>query len=275
MIGDTGYEVKQSFHLNGKDILLAENKNAEDGQIYLVCNYREQGIIAEYYQAVSGNDYLEAVQEFTGRIDSEAEVVRAEQSALNLPSKIFTAEHCYPHSYKDSIVGVVVAIKVEVFSPEYKRGDNQLVYVTGGNGANANTNGRAVYCYHLNTGEHTRFERHNVLGQVKSECIPDWAKKGLTKILEEKDKLTEVKERAGDYEIIERIEAGKKVLALGYNEKAVMPYGTWEGWRDRKNSFNYGHYFSNREEAKADLQERAAYEQKRLTRHKRSDKDNR
>jgi len=275
VVSNTGYEVFQSMKIGGKEIMLAKNTKAADGQIYLVCNYKEHGIIAQYSQAVTSDDYLEAVQEFTSRINGEVETIRAEQNALNLPTELFTAECCYPHSYSESIVDKVIAIKSEIFSPEYRRGDIQLVYVTGGSGANANTSGRAVYCTHLNNGEQTRFERHDVLGVVRPECVPDWAKESLARIQGEKEKPAEEKEYAGNYEIIERIKVGKKVFALGHNEKAPNPYGTWEGRKDRKNSFDYGHYFNSYEDAKTDLQDRSAKEQQFLTRHKRSDKDNR
>ena len=51
MISDTGYEVRQAFRINGKEMLLAENQSAKDGQFYLVCSYKEYGIIGEYSQA--------------------------------------------------------------------------------------------------------------------------------------------------------------------------------------------------------------------------------
>jgi len=41
------------------------------------------------------------------------------------------------------------------------------VLVDGGNGSKANPIGRAVYCYHLNDGKHTRFERSDVQGEVR------------------------------------------------------------------------------------------------------------
>jgi len=47
-------------------------------------------------------------------------------------------------------------------------------------GANANARGSAVFCYHLNNGKHTRFERHEVLGVVKE--LPDWAKERLAAV---------------------------------------------------------------------------------------------
>ena len=273
MVSNTGYEVRQSMQIGGKEILLAENMKAEDGQIYLVANYKEHGIIAEYSQAITSDDYLEAVQDFTGRISGEAETIRAEQNALGLPKDLFTAEHCHPHDYSENIEGKVIAIKSSVFSPEYRRGDNQLVLVSGGSGAHANSRGSAVYCYHLNNGEHTRFERRQVLGVVRE--LPDWAKECLARIQNEIQKPTAEKEYAGRYEITERIEVGQKVLALGHNEKAAQPYGTWEGRKESKSSFDYGHYFSTYEDAKADLQDRAAKEQQYLDRHKRSDKESR
>lgn len=273
MIGDTGYEVKQSMRIGGRDILLAENMSAEDGQFYLVCGYKEDGIFAEYSQAVTNDDYLEAVQEFTGRVNSEVEVIKAEHNALGLPTALFTAEHCHPHDYGQDIVGKVVAIRADVFSPEYRRGDYQLVWVIGGNGAHGSARGNAVFCHHLNSGEHTRFERHDVQGVVKE--LPGWAQECLARLQGELEKPTEEKEYAGRYEITERIEAGQKVFALGHSPNAPQPYGTWEGYVGRKGSFNYGHYFSAYDDAKADLQERAAFEQQRRDRHRRSDKDGR
>lgn len=275
MISNTGYEVRHSMRIGGKEILLAENAKAEDGMNYLISNYREHGILGEYYQVIKCDDYLEAVQDFAGRINAEAEAIRAEQNALNLPSELFTAEHCYPHSREESIVGKIVAIKAGVFSPEYRRGYMQLIYVTGGHGANAGAMGSAVYCYQLNTGEHTRFERYDVLGEVKPECMPDWAKESLARIKSEIEKPAETKEFAGNYEITERMEVGKKVFALGYCEKAASPYGTWQGRADSENSFDVGHYFNDYESAKNDLQDRAAKEKQRTDSHKRSDKDSR
>jgi len=273
MVGNTGYEVRQAFHINGKEILIAENMKAEDGMIYLVCNYEDRGIIAEYSQAVTGDDYLEAVQEFTGRVSKEAAAVEAERGALDLPGKLFTAEDCHPHNYAESIAGKVVAIKVEVLSPEYRRGDVQLVYAESGNGTNANPRGNAVYCYHLNDGKHTRFERFEVLGVVKA--LPDWAKENLARIQAEKDRPAAAKEFAGNYEIVERIEVGQKVFALGHCGRAACPYGTWQGFKHGTGNFDWGHYFNDYETAKTDLHDRAAKEQGRLDGKMRSDKESR
>jgi hypothetical protein len=167
MISDTGYDVRQAFRINGKEILLAENLKAEENLFYLVCQYVETGIFGEYSSAVAGDDYLEALRVFTERINKEIGEIQIERDTLNLPANLFTAKDCYPHKYEEIIDGKVVVIKPEVFAPEYRRGDYQLVLVDGGDGTIANPRGNAVYCWHLNSGKHTRFERYDVLGVVK------------------------------------------------------------------------------------------------------------
>jgi hypothetical protein len=269
MISDSGYEVRQAFRIGGKEVLLGERRNDDGNMNYIVCDYKEQGIFAEYSNALGDDDYLEAVTEFTGRIGAEAERIKAERNARGLPRDLFTAEHCDRNDYAQSIEGKVVAIRTEVFSPEYQSGDNQLVYVVRGNGAIANPRGNAVYCYHLNTGEHTRFERYDVQGVVKE--LPDWAKESLARIQAQMDKPAETKEFAGNYEIIERMEVGQKVYALGFCERAVNPYGTWEGRKNSAGNFDYGHYFNDHDTAKTDMHDRAAKEQVRLDAKKRSD----
>ena len=69
-----------------------------------------------------------------------------------------------------------IAIDPNVLKPEYRRADRQLYLVTGGFGASANCRGSAVFCTNLHTGKTTRYERMNVIGEVKPECMPEWAK---------------------------------------------------------------------------------------------------
>ena len=182
MVSDTNYEVKHAIHIGDKEILFAEDKNAKDDMHYFVGNYINHEIIAEYADCQVSDDFLESMQEFTVRVNNQIETVRNEIAQSNLPPDIFTAEHCFRNDYTQSIDGKIVAIKADILRPEYRRGDVQLVLINGGFGANANPNGRAVFCYHLNDGKHTRFERHDVQGEVKPEFLPDWAKERLTAV---------------------------------------------------------------------------------------------
>ena len=47
----------------------------------------------------------------------------------------------------------------------------------------------------LATGEHRRWERYDVLGEIKPECTPEWAKEALAKIkAQEKEKKAKDRE---------------------------------------------------------------------------------
>jgi hypothetical protein len=269
-VGDTSFEIKQSFWIAGKEILFAENEGALDGMSYLVGQYLDNGVFGEYSQLIKFDDCLEALQDFTKRLEAEIAAIRAERDALGLPVKLFVADDCYPLVSSESIKDKVVAIKASALNPEYRRGDVQLVYAVGGNGTSPHALGSAVFCYHLNNGRYTRFERRDVLGVVK--VLPDWAQKSLVLIKSEMEKPVETKEFAGNYGILERIEAGRKVYALGHNPKAFQPWGTWQGHKDSLCDFEQGHYFETYEEAKTDLLCRAANEMGRQKSKRQSDK---
>jgi hypothetical protein len=179
-IGDMGYFVIESAWAGNQEFVLAENKKFAVNQRYMVCTYTSNGIIGQYAEGVTTGDLAEARQEMNDRAAKETERITAELDSHGLPSELFTAEHCIPHDYKQNLNGTVVAIRADVLSPEYRRGSEQLVYVTGGFGAASNSRGTAVYCVQLSDGEHVRFDRQDVLGIVKE--LPDWAKERLSAI---------------------------------------------------------------------------------------------
>lgn len=260
MVGNTGYEVKRSIHLGDREVLVAEDMKAADDNFYLVANYSDNGLIGEYSRCVVSSDYLEIMQEFTKRVDEQMEKARAVVGKEDFQVELITASQCYPHDYGQRIVGKVVAIKAEVLRPEYRRGDVQLVFVSGGNGGKANPMGDGVYCYHLNNGQHTRFERYDVLGEIK--VLPDWAKERLAVIQAEKESTKNPQQTKAEpevvhgYTITERIKVGQKTFVLGENPNAVQKFVTWQQHEGRS-GYDLGHYMNDRDKAMADLHTRA------------------
>jgi hypothetical protein len=55
----------------------------------------------------------------------------------------------------------------------------------GGFGCSPNARGSAVFCTEIYTGKQIRREKHDVLGVVRPDRIPDWAREKLA-ALEEK-----------------------------------------------------------------------------------------
>jgi hypothetical protein len=180
MISDSGYAVLLSERVGGKELLLAENPQAEEPKRYMIATYEQRAFWGQYSDGVVGDNYNEMAQEFEKRVNTAREEIESELDKRGLPVELFTAEHCVPHNYGQDLKGKVVAIKAESLSPVYRRGSEQLVYVMGGFGANPNARGTAVFCIQLSDGEQTRFNRNDVLGIVKE--LPDWVKARLTAV---------------------------------------------------------------------------------------------
>jgi hypothetical protein len=185
MIADTGYEVKQAIRIGSLEVLLAENMDDPDGKFYMKAEYTDNGLIGQYDKIIYSSNYLSVMDEFIVGLAQQAVAVRNEIGKADYQATPISADMCYPNDYGQDINGKVVAIKASALRPEYRRGDCQLVYVTGGNGARANAHGRAVYCYHLGDGEQTRFERHDIQGVVRE--LPDWAKERLAALQAERE----------------------------------------------------------------------------------------
>jgi len=169
------YEIIASMRVGEKEVLLGADEKNTEGEKYFCGFARRDGLLETYSECVVSDDYLEIVGEYGRRITNEAELFRESVRKLNIPIAVIMADDCIPDHYGKDINGKVVAIKAEVLRPEYQRADRQIVLVTGGFGASANSRGSAVFCIKLHTGEHTRIERREVLGEVKPECMPEWA----------------------------------------------------------------------------------------------------
>lgn len=91
-------------------------------------------------------------------------------------------------------MGKVVAINVGVNRYEYRYSAYQLVLVDGGYGARGDR-GQTAFRTPFVDGKHTRWERYDVLDEIKPRKMPDWAREVLSKIKEqEKTKKTESRE---------------------------------------------------------------------------------
>lgn len=177
MIGD--YTVLSSVNVGEKEIIIASNEQSTDGAKFL-CGFVERNDLFELCkECVVSDDYIEIVHTFGSRVANEAELYKEQVKKLDIPITVITEADCIPDHYSKDINGKVIAIDPKVLKPEFQRADRQLYLVTGGFGASANSRGSAVFCTNLHTGKNTRFERMDVMGEVKPECIPDWAKEKI------------------------------------------------------------------------------------------------
>jgi len=176
------YEIMQSIELGDKEILFGVD--LKNKLPYMVCNctYDNPFNAQTPFDAIGGNDYLEMIGEYLTRATNQLDAVKIEKANINIPLYTVSAEDCYPNDYSQSIVNKVVAIIPETLRAEYRTVDNQLVYVNGGFGAEANSRGRAVYTKNLYSGKDDRWNRENILGEVREDKLPDWAKEKLAEL---------------------------------------------------------------------------------------------
>ena len=99
--------------------------------------------------------------------------VRAEWNALGL----YDYKHCYENSRQElDYKGQVVVLDPNIFEDEYKKPEHQLFYAKFGNGCRPDALGTKVYGYQLHSGVECYYRRLEILGVMKLELVPDWAK---------------------------------------------------------------------------------------------------
>jgi len=183
MVGD--WEVLQGIHVGDKEVvLLHDPHNAETP--YAVCyNQRNNSMGIEYTaEGVGSNDYLEMMEVFLHRVQGQVVQVRTDRERTNEPQEVFGKEHCLPSNGEEpDLHGRVAVIRPETLRPEYRNVAVQLILVSGGFGAAANSRGTAVYGNYVFSGERADCRRHEILGILDPEKAPDWVKPGVEAIL--------------------------------------------------------------------------------------------
>lgn len=175
------YEIEQSIFIGDKEVVFGVDKAQELPYMVCYCDYNNP-LSAEWpTEAIGTDDYLEAMQVFTERINLQIEQARAENEKFKFDMTPITKADCFPDKRNESIVGKVVVMDVEPLRHEYQHSAYQLILADGGNGANGGR-GQAVFGTRLSDGHKSRWERYSVLGEIKPERMPAWAKEALAKM---------------------------------------------------------------------------------------------
>lgn len=178
------YEITQALHIGDREVVFGIDPASD--QPYFCALYHEIFEIIqirERYEACFASDnFVEVAEQFAAYVQEQCQKVREEWAKVTVPRIRITEEMCIPHDYGQDLTGKIVAIKPSVLRPEYRSADHQLVLVDGGSGAAANSRGTTCFCINLYTGEQEKWRRYDVLGEVKPECLPDWARERVAEI---------------------------------------------------------------------------------------------
>lgn len=184
------YEITQAIRVGDREIVFGVDEN--NANPYLCAYYQSNDLFGEYSECLLGDDYAEMIGIYAKRIEEQGNRLKEERSSVAVPIEPITAEQCVPDDYKKSIEGKVVVIRPEVLRREYRTADRQLWLCTGGFGAQGNSRGSACFCTNLYSGKETRWERRDVLGEMKA--LPDWAKERLAVVQEQRTKAAKERE---------------------------------------------------------------------------------
>lgn len=171
------YEIIQSFYVGEKEVVVGENKNAE---YRYICGYYENNEIFERINDCrASNDYLDIMTLFCDRAKEQVELCKQTQKT---EIGIITPDMYSPVNIYDDLTGKVVVEKIDNLRREYQNAENQLFYVTGGNGAKPNARGTKVFGYSFASKKHCYIRRYDVEGVVDKTTLPEWAKTDLAEI---------------------------------------------------------------------------------------------
>ena len=186
------YEIMQSIRMGGRVLLMGFNPKDET---YMTC-YEQCNFWGDttYPDAIASEEYLEIMDAFMERLQTQVEKVKAFRAARNVPYAVLGAEACLPPS-AESLQGKLIVLRPTSLAPEYRTADCQLGFALSGFGCTPGARGRAVYFEELYSGERCRWDTSDILGVANPEKIPDWAKE---KLREYEKKRTEPKKDRGE-----------------------------------------------------------------------------
>jgi len=191
-----GFEVHFAMHVGEREVLFLLDPSSEETP-YMVgyCEGMPAFVAERFVDAVGSDDYLEMVDEFLLRAKSQVDQLRADRERTNEPQEVFGTAQCLPDGMKYSLESKVVILKPEVLRPEYQNVANQLVYITGGNGASPDGHGTAVFGKNVFSGENRDCRRHQILGVLDPDQAPPWVRPGVCEIIAQRKAKNE---RRGD-----------------------------------------------------------------------------
>lgn len=185
-VGD--WNVLTTIQVGHKEIALGENPNAEKDQRYLCCYVEQIAVWDTYPEALVSDDFAEIAKIFGERITQAADEILKENE--HIKSQIgedgeIKKDFCKPLSEKDNLEGQIIVIRSDVLRPEFRHASRQLMLCTGGNGAQPMARGRTCFCTYLYDGAKTSYYRSQVLGVIRPDALPEWAKAGFEKAMAE------------------------------------------------------------------------------------------
>lgn len=181
------YEVIERTDICSEGFFLAKYIGNEDHDKYATSTIDRSRLnfgFEQYQSNLISNDYLEVVKVYHENVI--AKINEFKEMNVDIPKELYTKNQCESLDHFPSLVGKIVVQSVKDLYPEFQNASQQIFLATGGFGCNKNSRGSAVYATNLYNKEETRLERQDLLGVLKEEYTPNWAKEQYEKIQAQK-----------------------------------------------------------------------------------------
>ena len=193
-----GYEIVHSIFLDAMTHAVAQKVKSEDAyyRVYKIGPVNALGL-ADYETVYENHDYLNTMREFTKWINAALDSLGLDQAYRDSPNFAdapLRAVDCFTEDM--DLEGQVIAVRTKALAPEFRTASYQLHIATGGFGCTPNARGQSVFCKNIYNGDkEVRFDRYNIIGVVKPESIPEWAKEKIEKLQADKPSvINEIKQ---------------------------------------------------------------------------------
>ncbi|WP_416325909.1 hypothetical protein [[Eubacterium] hominis] len=129
------------------------------------------------------SEYLQVAEYYYGTLMRELQQIREREPKESLISE----KDCNSIFDYPTLIGKLVVLKPDVLYPEFQNSTHQLYLAEGGFGCNPKSRGNAIFAENIYTGKRSRIERYELIGVIKKESLPQWAKVKLQE--KEKDSV--------------------------------------------------------------------------------------
>ena len=188
MIADE-YIVVSSMEIGDCRYIFARHKDENERYPYMKCRAKANGFLTYYDKSIVSDDYIELMRLHIQDLTEAVEQLDKDRKAIGLEDiRCLKSDELLPVDYKMNIKGKVVAIDERYLYDGRTDIAHQLYYLQSGNGVYPESRGNGCFGYNLYTGKKERIERYEIIGIVPEEKMPEFAKRTLAKIKEEKEK---------------------------------------------------------------------------------------
>ena len=95
---------------------------------------------------------------------------------------LFGSEHCFGDRAEQDYTAKVLVLSPDTLKESCWQPENQLWYAHDGFGCSPHAIGRSVRCTCLGDGETTRWNRHEFIGVLDEQFLPEWAQEKLAEL---------------------------------------------------------------------------------------------